>query len=84
VDRNGKFGRSFEINSNTKERSMKNKIGLNMGWAILAFPLGLALVQEFNFETFAFKKTVLGILYLVTFCVCVVLMLKKGKTESKE
>lgn len=55
-----------------------------MGWAILAFPLGLALVQEFNFETFAFKKTVLGILYLVTFCVCVVLMLKKGKTESKE
>jgi hypothetical protein len=56
---------------------MKKKIGFNLAFALLAFPIGLALVKEFDFQTFTFKKTVLGVLYLVTFIFCVIMMLKK-------
>ena len=61
---------------------MKNKIGFNISFALLAFPLGLALFREFDFQTFAFKKTALGILYLITFLVCIFLTFKK-KPENK-
>ncbi len=60
---------------------MKNKIDFNLGFALLAFPIGLALVREFDFQTFTFKNTILGIIYLVTFIFCVVLMLKKKKID---
>ncbi|MEJ5994444.1 hypothetical protein WG904_08445 [Pedobacter sp. Du54] len=60
---------------------MKNKIGFNLGFALLAFPIGIALFREFDFETFAFKKTALGILYLITFIFCIIFMLKKKKQQ---
>lgn len=56
---------------------MKNKIGFNFVFAILAFPLALGLLREFDFETFTFRKTALGILYLVTFITCVFLTFRK-------
>jgi hypothetical protein len=56
---------------------MKNKIGFNFFFALLAFPIGLALLREFDFETFTFKKSALGILYLVTFIVAIYLTFKK-------
>lgn len=56
---------------------MKNKIGFNILFALLAFPIGLALLREFDFETFTFKKTLLGFIYLITFIVCIYFMLKK-------
>lgn len=56
---------------------MKNKIGFNILFALLAFPIGLALLREFDFETYTFKNTVLGIIYLTTFIVCIYFMLKK-------
>jgi hypothetical protein len=62
---------------------MKKKIGFNIGFALLAFPIGLALFREFNFQTFAFKKTALGILYLITFIGCIYLMLKKKQESEK-
>jgi hypothetical protein len=62
---------------------MKNKIGFNIGFALLAFPIGLALFREFDFQTFTFKKTVLGILYLITFIVCIYFMLKKKQQPEK-
>jgi hypothetical protein len=62
---------------------MKNKIGFNFFFALLAFPIGLALLREFDFETFTFKKTALGIIYLVTFIVAIYLTFKK-KTKSTE
>jgi hypothetical protein len=62
---------------------MKNKIGFNLGFALLAFPLGIALLREFDFQTFTFKKTALGILYLITFIFCIFFMLKKKK-QSEE
>jgi hypothetical protein len=60
---------------------MKNKIGFNIIFAIMAFPLGIALLREFDFQTFTFKKTFLGILYLLTFIACIFLMLKKKKNK---
>lgn len=62
---------------------MKNKIGFNIGFALLAFPIGLALFREFDFQTFTFKKTALGILYLITFIICIIFMLKKKKQEPE-
>lgn len=62
---------------------MKNKIGFNIVFALLAFPIGLALFREFDFQTYTFKKTVLGILYLITFIVCIYLMLKKKQQPEK-
>lgn len=62
---------------------MKNKIGFNIGFALLAFPIGLALFREFDFQTFTFKKTALGIIYLITFIVCIYLMLKKKQQPEK-
>jgi hypothetical protein len=56
---------------------MKNKIGFNFIFALLAFPIGLALLREFDFNTFTFRKTVLGFLYLTTFIFCIYFMLKK-------
>ena len=63
---------------------MKDKIGFNFFFAILAFTLGLALLQEFDFQTFTFKKTALGILYLVTFIFCIIFMLKKKKSDPEK
>lgn len=63
---------------------MKDKIGFNIGFAMLAFPIGLALFREFDFQTFTFKKTALGILYLVTFIFCIIFMLKKKKQEPEK
>lgn len=61
---------------------MKNKIGFNLVFALIAFPIGLALLREFDFQTFTFKKTALGILYLITFIACVFFMLRKNKIDS--
>jgi len=63
---------------------MKNKIGFNLIFAMLAFPIGLALSNEFDFETFTFKKTGLGIIYLVTFVVCMFLTFKKQKQQTEK
>lgn len=63
---------------------MKNKIGFNVVFALLAFPIGLALSREFDFQTFTFKKTALGILYLVTFVACIVLTFRKREKNAQE
>jgi hypothetical protein len=63
---------------------MKNKIGFNWGFALLAFPIGLGLLREFDFQTYTFKKTALGILYLVTFIVCIFLIFKKKEQQPEK
>jgi hypothetical protein len=63
---------------------MKNKFGFNLAFAMLAFPIGLALFREFDFETLTFKKTALGILYLITFLFCIVFMLKKKRQQPEK
>ncbi len=61
---------------------MKNKIGFNFFFAMIAFTLGLALLREFDFQTFTFKNTALGILYLLVFIVSVYMTFKKKSNES--
>jgi len=61
---------------------MKDKIGFNLPFAFIAFPIGLALYREFDFSTFTFKKTALGLLYLVTFILVVFLTFRKKSKSS--
>jgi len=56
---------------------MKDKIGFNIIFAILAFPIGLALLKDTNFDSFTFKKPALDIFYLITFSALLFFMLKK-------
>ena len=58
---------------------MKNKIGFNLVFAMMAFVLGLGLLKEFDFENFVFRKKVLGFLYLIVFIISVFLTFKKKK-----
>jgi len=63
---------------------MKNKIGFNLVFAMMAFVLGLSLLREFDFENFVFRKKVLGFLYLIVFIISVFLTFKKKKeTDGK-
>jgi len=63
---------------------MKNKIGFNLVFAMMAFVLGLGLLREFDFENFIFRKKVLGFLYLIVFIISVFLTFKKKKeTDGK-
>jgi hypothetical protein len=61
---------------------MKNKIGFNLIFALLAFPIGLALYREFDFQQGRFEKPALGFLYLVTFAIALYLMLKKNERSA--
>jgi hypothetical protein len=63
---------------------MKNKLGFNLVFALIAFPIGIALFREFDLQSFTFKKTALGMLYLVTFIVLIYLTLKKSKKSSEK
>ena len=62
---------------------MKDKIGFNLVFALLAFPIGMALFNEFDFQSHTFENPALGILYLVTFVVTLYLMLKRKKKPSE-
>jgi hypothetical protein len=56
---------------------MKDKIGFNLIFAIIAFPIGLALLKDINFDNFTFKKPALDTFYLIIFCGLVFFLLKK-------
>ncbi|MBP4140391.1 hypothetical protein MW871_07820 [Flavobacterium sp. I-SCBP12n] len=56
---------------------MKNKINFNIVFAIIAFPIGLALYKHTDFATFTFKKPALDWLFLITFIICIFLTFKK-------
>jgi hypothetical protein len=46
---------------------------------MMAFILGSALIREFDFQNFVFRKQALGFLYLIVFIIAVVLTFKKKK-----
>ncbi|MFT6479433.1 MAG: hypothetical protein ACI9V1_002402 [Spirosomataceae bacterium] len=58
---------------------MKDKMGFNIIFAMMAFILGSALIREFDFQNFVFRKQALGFLYLIVFIIAVVLTFKKKK-----
>ena len=61
---------------------MKDKIGFNFIFAILAFPIGLALSKDITFNPLTLKKPALDILYLIVFFVLLFLMFKKKKKKE--
>ena len=63
---------------------MKDKIGFNIGFAFIAFPIGLALLREFDFQNFVFRKQALGFLYLIVFIISIFLTFKKKKKETEK
>ena len=58
---------------------MKNKIGFNIIFAVIAFPIVLALSKDISFNPLSFKKPALDTLYLIVLIVCIILMFKKKK-----
>jgi hypothetical protein len=62
---------------------MKDKIGFNIVFAMMAFVLGSALIREFDFQNFVFKKQALGFLYLIVFILSVFLTFKKNNETEK-
>ena len=63
---------------------MKNKIGFNIIFAIIAFPIALALSKDISFNPLTFKKPALDILYLIVFMVLMILIFKKKKKEVEK
>ena len=61
---------------------MKNKLAFNIGFAVIAFPIALALSKDITFNPLTFKKPALDILYLITFMVLMILIFKKKKKDS--
>lgn len=62
---------------------MKAKIGFNLIFAIIAFPIGLALLRDTDFESLTFRKPALDILYLLVFITLLFLMFRKKKEKSE-
>lgn len=60
---------------------MKDKIGFNVAFAILAFPIGLALLKDTDFNSLTFKKPGLDIFYLITFLALLFFTFKKKTDE---
>ena len=60
---------------------MKDKIGFNLGFALMAFTLGLVLLGEFDFQNFVFRKQALGFLYLTGFIISLFLTFKKKRKD---
>lgn len=61
--------------------TMKNKIGFNVIFALMSFPIGMALFREFDTQTYGFKNPALGIIYLITFIGTVFLTFNKKYEE---
>ena len=63
---------------------MKDKIGFNIGFGLMAFILGLALIREFDFQNLVFRKQALSFLYLTVFIFSVILTFKKKKIKAEK
>jgi hypothetical protein len=61
---------------------MESKKGLNFGFVIIAFILGIALFKHFDFKNFSFRKPVLDILYLIVFAISICLIIKDYKKSK--
>jgi hypothetical protein len=62
---------------------MKNEQkGLPLILGILAGIIGVALLKEFDFETFRFKKVGIGFVYLFTFVALVVVIVRSRRSKG--
>jgi hypothetical protein len=61
---------------------MKNKFGFNIIFALIAFPIGLALIKDIDFENLTLKKPALDIIYIVTFIFAIYFLFKKKQPKE--
>ena len=61
---------------------MKNKFGFNIIFALIAFPIGLALIKDIDFENLTLKKPALDIIYIVTFIFAIYFLFKKKQPNE--
>jgi hypothetical protein len=58
---------------------MKNKNGLNIFFALIAFPLGLILMKHINFKTLTLKEPAIDTLYIIIFVLSIYFTFKNPK-----
>ncbi|MBS7786187.1 hypothetical protein KIH23_02665 [Flavobacterium sp. CYK-55] len=65
---------------------MKQKKGTNFFFIVIGLITGSKLLQHFDFQTLSFQKPWIDAIYLITFLVMVVLMIKNliKKPENKK
>lgn len=61
---------------------MKNRFGINIIFAFIAFPIGLALIKDIDFENLSLKKPALDVLYIITFTFAMYFLFKKKQTKE--
>lgn len=56
---------------------MENKKGLPFGFVLMAIIIGIALFNEFNFDTFKFENLALAVVYFIGFGLSVLFSVKE-------
>lgn len=65
-----------------KSDIMKLKIVPNFFAIVFALILGGAIYQQFDFQEMRFEKTVLSIIYVITFIASILMMIKRKKSAE--
>ncbi|NOU38915.1 MAG: hypothetical protein HOO89_09395 [Ferruginibacter sp.] len=62
---------------------MKDKKGINLFFALIAFTIGLTLLKDINFKNFTLKEPVLDILYIIVFAISIFFIIKDYTKRPK-
>lgn len=62
---------------------MKNKIGFNPVFIVIAIPIIIALFRDLDTQNLRFREPALDTLYIVTFLVLLFLVFRKKKNPSE-
>lgn len=61
---------------------MSSKKGQLFPFALIAFPLGLGIIREFDFKSVRFEKPALVIVYAIAFLMCVYFSIRSIKEKK--
>lgn len=60
---------------------MENKKGPSFILIIISVIIGVALYKQFDFQNYTFEKPALSVVYLITFVVCVSIIIKNSRNK---
>ena len=63
---------------------MKNNRGLSVVLLIPTIIIGIALIEEFDFENFSFDKPALAIIYFVGFALSIIFQFRNFKKRPED
>jgi hypothetical protein len=63
---------------------MKNKKGINIFFAFIAFTIGLTLLKHIDFKNFTLKDPYLDILYIIVFVISIYIIIKDYTKRTKD